>query len=69
MRMSGICTARELSSVITGGMAPVIATGLLAHYGGSYYPIVAYIVFMGAVALVALIVAPETRGIVYDEDQ
>ncbi|MCA1322732.1 MFS transporter [Herbaspirillum sp. alder98] len=69
MRMSGICTARELSSVITGGMAPVIATGLLAYYGGSYYPIVAYIVFMGTVALVALIMAPETRGIVYDEDQ
>ncbi|KAF1045076.1 MAG: Inner membrane metabolite transport protein YhjE [Herbaspirillum frisingense] len=69
MRMSGICTARELSSVITGGMAPVIATGLLAYYGGSYYPIVVYIVFMGAVALVSLLMAPETRGILYEEDQ
>lgn len=69
MRMSGICMARELSSVITGGMAPVIATGLLAYYGGSYYPIVGYIVFMGAVALIALIIAPETRGVIYEEDK
>ncbi|MFL9923538.1 MFS transporter [Herbaspirillum lusitanum] len=68
-RMTGICTARELSSVITGGMAPVIATGLLAIYGGSYYPIVGYLMFMGGVALIALLMAPETRGIVYAEDE
>jgi metabolite-proton symporter len=69
VRMSGICMARELSSVITGGMAPVIATGLLAYYGGSYYPIVGYIMFMGGVALVALLWAPETRGIEYGENE
>jgi hypothetical protein len=69
VRMSGICMARELSSVITGGMAPVIATGLLAYYGGSYYPIVGYIMFMGGVALVALVWAPETRGIEYGENE
>jgi hypothetical protein len=42
---------------------------LLAYYGGSYYPIVGYIMFMGGVALVALVWAPETRGIEYAEDQ
>lgn len=68
VRMSGICMARELSSVITGGMAPVIATGLLAYYGGSYYPIIGYLVFMGGVALIALLMAPETRGVIYEED-
>jgi MHS family shikimate/dehydroshikimate transporter-like MFS transporter len=69
VRMSGICLARELSSAITGGMAPVIATALLTWYSGSYYPIIGYLVFMGGIALIALIIAPETRGIVYEEEK
>ena len=60
LRFSGLGIGREIASVLGGGLSPVIATALLAHYR-SATPIVIYLVLLGAVTVVATWIAPETH--------
>ncbi|KFG93657.1 MFS transporter [Burkholderia paludis] len=60
LRFSGLGIGREMASVLGGGLSPVIATALLAHYR-SATPIVIYLVILGAITVVATCIAPETR--------
>jgi MFS family permease len=60
LRFSGLGIGREIASVLGGGLSPVIATALLAHYR-SATPIVIYLVILGAITVVATCVAPETH--------
>ncbi|AXF24376.1 MFS transporter [Burkholderia pyrrocinia] len=60
LRFSGLGIGREIASVLGGGLSPVIATALLAHYR-SATPIVIYLVILGAVTVVATCFAPETH--------
>lgn len=59
LRYSGIGIGREVASVLGGGLAPVIATSLLATYR-SGLPIAIYLGVMGAVTIVATLLTPET---------
>ncbi len=59
LRYSGIGIGREVASVLGGGLAPVIATALLAHYR-SGLPIAIYLGVMGAITLIAAVLTPET---------
>ncbi len=59
LRYSGIGIGREVASVLGGGLAPVIATTLLANYR-SGLPIAIYLGVMGGVTLVAAVLTPET---------
>jgi MFS family permease len=59
LRYSGIGIGREVASVLGGGLAPVIATALLANYR-SGLPIAIYLAAMGAVTLITALLTPET---------
>jgi MFS family permease len=59
LRYSGIGIGREVASVLGGGLAPVIATALLATYR-SGLPIAIYLGAMGAITLIAALLTPET---------
>jgi MFS family permease len=59
VRYSGASLGYQLSSVLAGGLSPLIATGLLRRYGTSW-PIALLIVGMGLVTAVSVFLAAET---------
>ncbi|WP_035724553.1 MFS transporter [Bradyrhizobium sp. ARR65] len=58
LRYSGASIGYQLSSVISGGPAPLIATALLAMYGSGYV-IAAYILFCAIVSIVSTAFLPD----------
>jgi len=58
LRYSGASLGYQLSSVVAGGPAPLIATALLAAFG-SAYPIGGYIFFCAVVSVVATSLLPD----------
>lgn len=59
-RLSGFATARELGSVLAGGLLPFIATALVA-WTGHWWPVAAYMALLSAVTVLALALGPETH--------
>jgi MFS family permease len=59
LRFSGLGIGREISSVLGGGLSPMIATALLAHYR-SATPVAIYLVALALVTVIATCIAPET---------
>ncbi|WP_343653987.1 MFS transporter [Paraburkholderia caribensis] len=59
LRFSGLGIGREISSVLGGGLSPMIATALLAHYR-SATPVAIYLVALAHVTVIATCIAPET---------
>lgn len=60
-RFSGIALAREITAVIAGGMAPFIATYLLAVYAKQYWPIAIYVIVMCLITIAALLFYREDK--------
>jgi MFS family permease len=58
LRYSGASIGYQLSSIISGGPAPLIATALLAAYGSGYV-IAAYILFCAIVSIVSTAMLPD----------
>ena len=58
VRYSGASLGSQLSSVVSGGLSPFIATALLPYGRGA---LAAYIIAMAVVTIVAVLVASETR--------
>jgi metabolite-proton symporter len=54
VRFTGISIAQSLGAAISGGMAPFVATALLAAYSNSWVPIATYIVVLGVISLTSL---------------
>ncbi|PRX96645.1 MFS transporter [Allonocardiopsis opalescens] len=61
VRYSGASVGYQLASIGAGGVAPLIATALLASFGSSL-PISVYVALAGALTLVAVWASRETRG-------
>ena len=61
VRYSGASLGYQLASPLAGGLAPIIATALLAWSGGRSWPVAAYLLAMAAVTLVAVWLAEETN--------
>jgi MFS transporter, MHS family, shikimate and dehydroshikimate transport protein len=61
VRYSGISLAYQFSAVIAGGLAPFIATWLVAVNDGQPWLVAAYWVLISLVTLVATLATPETR--------
>ncbi|MFT2188920.1 MFS transporter [Pseudomonas putida] len=59
LRFSGLGIGREIASVLGGGLAPIIATALLAHYRAPE-PIALYLASMALVTVVTTFLTPET---------
>jgi MHS family shikimate/dehydroshikimate transporter-like MFS transporter len=62
LRYSGASLGCQVAAAISGGFAPMIATGLLA-WAGATWPIVLYLIALAAISLVATIYATETRDL------
>lgn len=60
VRFSGVSLGYQIGSVLGGGLAPLIATALLAVGGGSPIWVIAYFIGVGAITLVTTLLAPET---------
>jgi len=58
LRYSGIAWSREIVQALVAGTLPFIATALVAAYGNSYFPVALLMMFLAAVTLVALLMAP-----------
>jgi MFS transporter, MHS family, shikimate and dehydroshikimate transport protein len=65
VRYTGASLVYQLTSVFSGGVAPFIATVLLARYGSS--AVAAYVMACCALTLVATALAPETHRTSLDE--
>lgn len=63
-RLSGFAFAREVGSVLAGGLAPFIATALYS-WADHWWPVAVYMALLTAATLVALALGPETvdRGL------
>jgi MFS family permease len=62
LRYTGASLGYQLSSPLAGGLAPLIATGLLAWANGATWPVVLYMLVICAISATAVLLAPETRG-------
>ncbi|MHA7210919.1 MFS transporter [Arthrobacter sp. MDT1-65] len=62
MRYSGVSLGYQVTSILAGSLAPIIATALLQEYG-SWVPVAIYLVIACAITLVAVLTLKETRGI------
>ncbi|MGW0043740.1 MFS transporter [Rhodococcus sp. NPDC003348] len=62
MRYSGVSLGYQVTSIVAGSLAPIIATGLLSRYD-SAWPIAIYLAASCLITAVAVLVARETKGI------
>ncbi|EKU48282.1 MULTISPECIES: MFS transporter [Brevibacterium] len=62
MRNSGVSTGYQVTAIVAGSFAPIIATALLDEFGSSV-PIAIYLAVAALISLVALIFTRETKGI------
>ncbi|MGY0498913.1 MFS transporter [Nocardia sp. FBN12] len=62
MRYSGVSMGYQVTSIVAGSLAPIIAVKLLDEFGSSV-PIAWYLAFAAAVTVIAVVCAKETRGI------
>ncbi len=61
VRYSGASLGYQLASPLAGGLAPLIATGLLGWSGGKPWPIAVYLVGMAVITIVCVWLAAETH--------
>ncbi|MDJ0323129.1 MFS transporter [Cryobacterium sp. PH31-AA6] len=61
MRYSGVSLGYQVTSILAGSMAPIIAVALLKAYG-SWVPVAIYLAIACAITVVAVLTLKETRG-------
>ncbi|WP_194396197.1 MFS transporter [Microbacterium atlanticum] len=61
MRYSGVSLGYQVTSIVAGSLAPIIATALLSSTG-SYVPVALYLAIAAGVTLIAVISMRETKG-------
>ncbi len=62
MRYSGVSMGYQVTSIVAGSLAPIIAVKLLDEFGSSV-PIAWYLAIAATVTVIAVVCAKETRGI------
>ena len=62
MRYSGVSLGYQVTSIVAGSLAPIIATALLRQFG-TWVPISIYVSAACVITLVAVITLRETRGV------
>jgi MFS transporter, MHS family, shikimate and dehydroshikimate transport protein len=61
VRYSGMALGHEVASVFAGGLSPLVATALLAHYRAPW-PVALMLVMMGMITVISLLFTHETAG-------
>jgi MHS family shikimate/dehydroshikimate transporter-like MFS transporter len=59
VRYSGMALGHEIASVFAGGLSPLIATALLAHYHAAW-PVASLLIVMGMITVISLLFTHET---------
>ncbi|GAB2685824.1 MFS transporter [Saccharopolyspora gloriosae] len=59
-RYAGVTLGREFSSVLGGGVAPLLCTALVAAFAGSWIPVAIYMSAVALISFVATLRSPET---------
>jgi MFS transporter, MHS family, shikimate and dehydroshikimate transport protein len=67
LRYSGASIGCQLSSVIAGGLSPLIATALLRRYG-TFWPIASLLITLAAITTAAVYLARESAHLDIDEE-
>ena len=67
IRYSGASLGLQLSTVVGGATAPIIATSLVAWSGGKIWGVALYLIAIGLLASVATYLATETKDAAVDE--
>jgi MFS family permease len=62
VRYTGVSLGYQVGAALVGGPMPLIATALLARYGGSTTPIVIFLIACGAVSLLAVSLTKDRSG-------
>ncbi len=62
MRYAGVSLGYQVTSIVAGSLAPIIAVRLLKSFGSSV-PIAWYLAGSAAITVVAVLFTRETRGI------
>lgn len=62
MRNSGVSTGYQVTAIVAGSFAPIIATALLQKFESSV-PIAFYVLVAAAISMIALLYTKETKGI------
>ncbi|SEM93809.1 MFS transporter [Lihuaxuella thermophila] len=60
VRYSGISIGAQLASVFAGGIAPLVATSLIAWTGGKPWAVAVYLIFMSLITLISVYWTSET---------
>ncbi|WP_206093544.1 MFS transporter [Pandoraea sp. ISTKB] len=68
VRYTGFSLAREVTSPISGGIAPMIAVALLSAGEGSPHLVAWYVVALGVITAISVALGPETRGRSLNDD-
>ena len=61
-RYTFMTTIKEVGSVVSGGLAPVIAAALVAVITDSWWPVAIVLILFAGCGLLGALFAPETRG-------
>ncbi|AOS63395.1 MFS transporter [Actinoalloteichus hymeniacidonis] len=61
VRYTGISIGYQITAVFAGGLAPFIATALLAASGGAAWPVALYMVLASLISVIAAFLAAETH--------
>jgi metabolite-proton symporter len=61
MRYSGVSLGYQVTSIVAGSLAPIIAVALLSAFG-SWQPVAIYLAIAAAITLVAVVSLRETKG-------
>jgi MFS transporter, MHS family, shikimate and dehydroshikimate transport protein len=64
LRYTGVTFTREISGAIVGGTLPFIAAWLTSAAGGGSWLVSVYCIVLGLLAVVGMLILPETRGTV-----
>ena len=63
VRYSGASLGYQIGAVFGGGFAPLIATSLMAKFGGAIWPVCLYVIALSILAVVCLWILGEPRKI------
>jgi MFS family permease len=70
LRYSGFAIARELGSILAGGIVPFVSAWLVASMNGAPWGVAAYIIVMCVITVIALWFGPETYKVdLHDEGE
>lgn len=69
VRYTGVTVGYQIGAALAGGTAPLIATALMNGYNNSWVPVAIYMMFVGALSLIAIFSTRETKDLDFDREE